>query len=807
MRRWVGAARRRYGVEPDTLAGQYDGGISASVGDDLPPLTRSGPFGLLSMRVRRSIVEGTYVVERADGTRDAVTGEEPPARAVQAEPAVVTVEERLDVPVWTLAVVAAAALVAIAAGVAVTALGAGGFASTLAVVSLAVVPAAVADGYTRLRDPDDDPLAEGVLHESAEPVAHWLVGTLVGIAVLAVAPGRLRLVAVGWLALLLVVPLVWPLRRIGWAVSAWLHGRTVVSESRATFPGPAGTPFGGGIKGRLAEAEAETDIRLLPTFVGEWAAGDTRCRYRFTFKSVDGGTEVVQRVALRRSVWAMQVLVVPALTAGLLWAGWLAVEAGVGQDLGSLSPATLSRVRGITRQLFVAVAVFAAYVAVVGPTMVRLSRRPNLLAEVQELGDRYLRVETTFDAVFAAPAGAALLLGVFRGERQLLLAAAAFLACQLVVVAVGVADGRPLLWLRRTVAELVGGTPVAARYARALALSLLPLAAIGFAQFALGPQLGDAVALPAVDLLATGCLCLFAGMVAVDLATEEFGAGRHAARRKSVTPTTVAVGLAVVAACSLATYAALGYALELWVFDGLFGFEARPYATFRLTLVAATLLVLAVPAGAVAQALVGVRGRLGPPADAERLTTDLAAGVDAAVYVADSDVPYSEVSGTYTGAPYIVLSTAMLATLDSEQEVAAVLAHEQAHIDHGDTTLGLVLPLVGALTLTGQNVLFDLFDVAEREHRADIAAAERLDTPTPLLSAFDRLDDLPERARSGRPAGTGTLGALPVGGLDGGAFALLTRPFRLFFGSFALTDVHPSIADRRQRVREAFGTE
>ena len=141
------------------------------------------------------------------------------------------------------------------------------------------------------------------------------------------------------------------------------------------------------------------------------------------------------------------------------------------------------------------------------------------------------------------------------------------------------------------------------------------------------------------------------------------------------------------------------------------------------------------------------------------------------------------------------------------EEVAAVLAHEQAHIDHGDTTLGLVLPLVGALTLTGQNVLFDLFDVAEREHRADIAAAERLDTPTPLLSAFDRLDDLPERARSGRPAGTGTLGALPVGGLDGGAFALLTRPFRLFFGSFALTDVHPSIADRRQRVREAFGTE
>jgi hypothetical protein len=807
MRRWVEAARRRYAVEPGTVAAQYDEAIPRSVGDDLPPLTRSGPFGLLSMRVRRSITDATYVVERADGTRDAVSAAERPGKAEIDSPAVVTVEERLDVSAWALALVAAAALVAIAAGVAVTALGAGGFATTLAIVSLAVVPAAVANGYTRLRDPDGDPLAEGVLHESTEPVAHWLVGTLVGIAVLAVAPERLRLIAVGWLALLLVVPLVGPLRRAGRALSAWLHGRTVVSESRATFPGPAGTPFGVGIKGRLAEAEPGTDLRLLPTFVGEWTAGDARCRYTFTFRSVDGGTEVVQRVALRRTVWAMQVLITPVLTAGLLWAGWLAVEAGVGQNPETLSLSALATVGGIARQLLIAIAVFAAYVAVVGPTMLRLSRRPNLLSEVQELSDRYLRVETTFDAVFAAPAGGCLLLGVFRGEERLLVLSGAFLACQLLVVAVGVADGRPLLWLRRTAAELVGGTPVAARYARALALSLLPLAAIGFTQFALGPRLGDAVTLPPFDLLATGCLCLFAGMVAVDLATEEFGAGRHAARRKSVTPGTVAVGLAVVAACSLATYAALGYALELWVLDGAFGFEARPYSTFRLSLAAATLLVLTVPAGAVAQALVGVRGRLGPPADAERLTSDPAEHIDSPVYVVDSDVPYSEVSGTYGGDPYVVLSTAMLTALDDEREVAAVLAHEQAHVDYGDTTLGLVLPLVGALTLTGQNVLFDLFDVAEREHRADVAAARSLDSPDPLLSAFDRLDDLPERARGGRPAGTGTLAALPTGDFDGSARSLLVRPFRLFFGSFALADVHPSIADRRQRVREVFGTE
>lgn len=798
MRRWVGGARRRYGVEPGTVAAQYDEAIPTSVGDDLPPLTRSGPFGLLSLRVRRSITDATYVVESADGTRDAVSAAERLGRAESDSPAVVTVEERLDVSAWALA------LVAIAAGVAVTALGAGGFATTLASVSLAVVPAAVADGYTRLRDPDGDPLAEGVLHESSEPVAHWLVGTLVGIAVLAVAPGRLRLIAVGWLALLLVVPLVGPLRGGGRALSAWLHGWTVVSESRVTFPGPAGTPFGSGIKGRLAEAEAGTDLRLLPTFVGEWTAGDARCRYTFTFRSVDGGTEVVQRVALRRTVWAMQVLIIPVLTAGLLWAGWLAVEAGVGQNPETVSLSAVTTVAGIVQQLLIVAAFFSIYVGVAGPTMFRLSRRPNLLAEVQELGDRYLRVETTFDTVFAAPAGACLLLGVFRGEERLLVLSGAFIACQLLVVAVGVTDGRPLLWVRRGYAWLVGGTPVAVRYARALALILSPLAAIGFAQFAVGPQLGDAVALPAVDLIVTGCLCLFAGVVGVDLATEEFGAGRNAARRKSVTTVTVAVGVAVVAACSVATYAALGYVLELWLLDGAFGFYARPYSTFQLSLIPATLLVLAVPASAVGQTLFGVRGRLGPPTESDRLTTDAADNIAAPVHVVDSDVPYSEVSGTYTGDPYIVISTAMLATLEGDREVVAVLAHEKAHIDHGDTMLGLALPLVGAVTLTGQNVLFDLFDVAEREHRADVAAAQQLGSIEPLLAAFDRLDDLPERPRAGRPAGTGTMGALPLSHTDGSTLGVLSRPFRLFFGSFALTDIHPSIADRRQRLRTAF---
>jgi Zn-dependent protease with chaperone function len=756
------------------------------------------------MRVRRSVVDATYVVQHDDGAQDVVGFDDRPERAAHDSPVAVNVEERLDVSAWALALVAVTALIAIVAGVAVTATDTGGLTSTLALLGLVFVPAAVADGYTRLRDRDDDPLAAGVLHESSEPVAHWLVGALTGIAVLAVAPGRLRLVAAGWLALLLLVLLVGPLRRAGHAISAWLHGQTVVSESRATFPGDDGTPFGGGVKGSLAEAEAETEMRLLPTFVGEWTAGDARCQYQFTFASVEGGTEVVQRVALRRSVWAMQVLVVPALTAGLLWAGWLAVDAGVGQAPGSLSLSAMSQVWGIARQALIASGVFAAYVAVVGPTMVRLSRRPNLLAEVQELGDRYLRVETTFDAVLLTPAGACLLLGVFRGEERLLALSGGFLACQILVVAVGVADGRPLLWLRRGVAELVGGTPIAARYARALGLTMLPLAAIGVAQFALGPQLGDTVTLPAMDLLATGCLCLFAASVAVNLATEAFGAGYHAARRKSMTPATVAVGLAVVAACSVATYAALGYVLELWVLDGLLPFNARPYSAFRLSLTTATLLFLTVPAGAVTQAIVDVRGRLGPPAAAERLTTDPATRIGAPVYVLDSDAPFSEVSGTYGGDPYIVISTEMLSKLGDDGEIAAVLAHEQAHIDHGDTTLGLVLPLISVLTLTGQNVLFDLFDVPEREHRADIAAARSLDSPDPLLSAFDSLDDLPERAQSDRPAGTGTLGALPVGEHEGSALSLLARPFRLFFGRFALTDVHPSVDARRERVRVAF---
>jgi Zn-dependent protease with chaperone function len=806
MRRWVTAARRTYGVAPAAVTEAYDDGQEQvsrplSPGQSLPTATRSGPLGVLSMRVRRDVSEATYHVETATGTFDAVTAERPADVPESQSPTVVTVDERLAVTTRVVAVVALVALAAAAVGVVLVLAGAGGPPTSIGVLLLAGAVAAVADGYTRLRD-RDDLVDSGVLYDRSEPFGHWMVAILVGVIVVALATGRARLVGVGWLVPLLVAPVAAPVRRLGVGASDWLHGWTAVSESRAVFRGPVGDPFSGGLQRRLTEAEEETTLRLLPTFVGQWSADGVDCQYRFSFESGDGPTRVVQRVALRRTAWAMQVLVLPLLFVGLLWAGWHALDAGVAEDPADTSLTDVLQIQEIVAGLAVTLAVFTAYVVVVGPTMVRLSQRPNPVGGIRDLSESYVHAETTFDALFAAPAGAFLLFGVFRGRPELLVLSAALVGCQLAVVTVGVVDGRPLLWVRRGYASVVGGTPVAARYARALAFVLLPLAAIGFAQFALGPTLGDAVSLPVVDLFLTGCVALFTVVVLSDLTTEVRGAGQHASRRKSVTPATVAVGVAAVAACSAATYLAVGYVAELWVLDGLFGVTASPYASFRLSVAAASLLVLSVPLGAFVQAGTAVAGRLAEPPDARTLTTAAAEVTSAPVYVVLDERPFSEAVSTIRGADYVRISTGMCDVLDDEQRVAAVLAHEQAHIDHGDTRLGLYLPVLGALTLTGQNVLFDLFDVPEREHRADIAAATDVG-PRTLIEALDRLDEYDPETET--HVGTGTLGVPPAdtAAVDS-PLSLLVRPFRLFFGAFALTDIHPTTDARRRRLRTRF---
>jgi len=154
---------------------------------------------------------------------------------------------------------------------------------------------------------------------------------------------------------------------------------------------------------------------------------------------------------------------------------------------------------------------------------------------------------------------------------------------------------------------------------------------------------------------------------------------------------------------------------------------------------------------------------------------------------------------------YIFVSTGLRERLTSRQEFAAIIAHEEGHLETddrllSDAQLGTLLPVLGVLTLTGKSVLYALANYRDRETAADDYAASRVGAEH-LIEALDQLPNTdegsPGAALVSVPA-VQTPGALarPKNTLQA-----LERYFGLLFGSFALTRAHPSIDDRKSRLR------
>jgi Zn-dependent protease with chaperone function len=690
----------------------------------------------------------------------------------------------------------------------------------------------------------------GVLRASGDAVHPWLLCLPLGAIPAVAAPLRWQPTVAAALCGLALLPAVGPPWRAWTAATRWLGGWTTVSESVATVPSPVGVP---GVEGSATETLRQVgegaDLELLldrgagegehHPIVGTWLADDTPVRYVWTFaesvESVgpDGRettvTTVTQRVALPRAVHLTQKFALRAILLGIVVGGLVLVEGGVtvaalappGEPVGTppaLGSEAASSVLSLGLLGLGAGLMVAVYGVAIGPTWLRLLRRPNPLRELKRAdhadvadsvtgpaaGYRHLTVD--FDMLLAAPATACLAVGFFTGRPRLAVAAAALLALAATVSGAALVDGRPHLWLRRALADVVGGTPLAGRYVELVGAAAVPLGTIGLLGLVLRATVG-AVSLPGawrwLDLGPAVSFLLFTGGVLVAIHDEAAPAGRFTARQKRTTPATLAVGVAVVAACSLVTYAGLAFAVDLWLLDP--GFVGGPVPALRWSSATATLLFLAVPAGAVAGSLWDLAGRTGPPADAERLTGSLADAVDAPVYLRETEDLVTEAVAPLRGPSYVLLSTGTLDHVEDPGQRRALLAHEQAHIDHGDATLGLVIPVAGVLTLTGRNVLFDLFDVPEREHRADLAAAHSdVATPADVVAVLDRLDDLEERLDAGRAA-AGAFGAAatpfrPTDSRSGALPAPLARAFALFFGTFALTAVHPTLVRRRARV-------
>lgn len=127
---------------------------------------------------------------------------------------------------------------------------------------------------------------------------------------------------------------------------------------------------------------------------------------------------------------------------------------------------------------------------------------------------------------------------------------------------------------------------------------------------------------------------------------------------------------------------------------------------------------------------------------------------------------------------YIFLPEQALGKL-SEEELKAVIKHEEFHIKNNDALLAMYMPILGLLLLTGQNVLFNLFDFRNSEFSADEYAARHTSSEI-VQSAIDSLGgsntDLEPKSR-------------------------LEKIFGLFYGGFALSEAHPSPNQRKRNLR------
>jgi len=162
------------------------------------------------------------------------------------------------------------------------------------------------------------------------------------------------------------------------------------------------------------------------------------------------------------------------------------------------------------------------------------------------------------------------------------------------------------------------------------------------------------------------------------------------------------------------------------------------------------------------------------------------------------------VAGSYsTGVRnYIFVSETMVQELESD-ELAAVIAHEEGHIYHGDALLSFFLPLVALLMVTGKNIVYAVMDFHSREYRADQYAAEKVGEE-PLRRALQKIasttDDTDRHTAQPQFTAAPTLISAPR--LNNYNIGIRDRYFGSYFGNFALTEAHPSIDERIQQIND-----
>ncbi|GAB3417999.1 hypothetical protein GCM10027435_17390 [Haloparvum alkalitolerans] len=296
-----------------------------------------------------------------------------------------------------------------------------------------------------------------------------------------------------------------------------------------------------------------------------------------------------------------------------------------------------------------------------------------------------------------------------------------------------------------------------------------------------------------LNVLSVGAVVAFlAGTWPVSTAAES---ADPTAVATAATAAFTAVGVPFPRAAALVALAVL--TLPLVGLLGLWGVHlVRRMQTYR-TLRARTRPIESTEIG-VAGAAVGAERTVGTGATARMGSESGATAAVEAVEAGEGSVPVRVLATpravafatqSLPGRDAIVVSTGLLEEL-TDEEVAAVIAHEEYHVRNGDPRWNLLASLFGA-AVGGRNALVVARDYPRVEREADRHAAREHGTET-FVRALRRL----ERLRATLPPAGGAGGADAEPAETGPLPRFLAAPYRVLFGAVVLENAHASTDER-----------
>jgi len=156
--------------------------------------------------------------------------------------------------------------------------------------------------------------------------------------------------------------------------------------------------------------------------------------------------------------------------------------------------------------------------------------------------------------------------------------------------------------------------------------------------------------------------------------------------------------------------------------------------------------------------------------------TDLDTDTQASILITpNNELGPASISTGFTD--YIILPEDVLCLPD--EELSAVVRHEEHHINNKDSLLAMYVPLLGIPLFTGQNIIYSFLDFREREFKADQYAAEKTSNET-VIQAIDEL-------------GSQNTDREPNSSME--------KLFGLFYSGFAVSESHPKPRERKNNLR------